>query len=369
MLFPTLALLTLLAPDGASAPAAPADDAAFAIRAARVHIGDGQIVEKGVVLIEGGRIRAVGRDVPVPTGAKVIEHDGDLSAGMIALHDYSGASSENYESTRAMMPEAELRHAFDPDHKDFERLLEEGITSVVISASPGALVGGTTAVVKTSGGRVLKERAQLHLSFSANSLLRNRYPTSYAAAVAELDSRFTDPQGTYAQARAGRVPVVMDANDKHEIQRAIAFAKRHELRGAISGAPYGGELAESLKGSGLGVILGPFNAGMERRALLAATRLAEVGVPFGFGLDSPSRHAASLRMSAAALLREGLPRTAAWRALSSDAARIAGVDSKVGRIAAGLDADLVLWSGDPLDLGSKILGVYVDGKRVQGEVK
>jgi imidazolonepropionase-like amidohydrolase len=368
MLFPTLALLTLLAADGAP-PKAAAAEGAFAIRAARVHVGDGQIVEKAVVLIEDGRIRAVGRDVPVPKGAKLVEHDGDLSAGMIALHDYSGAQSENFESTRVMMPEAELRHAFDSDHADFSRLVAEGITSVVISASPGALVGGTTSVVKTSGGRVLKDRAQLHLSFSSPALQRNRYPTSYSSAVSELSARFADPRGTYAQARAGRIPVVIDAKEKHEIQRAIAFTKKFELRGVISGAHHGGELAESLKGAGLGVILGPFTMGMERRSLKAAVRLSEVGVPFGFGLDSPYRHAASLRMSAAALLREGLPRKNAWRALSSDAARLAGVDSKVGRIAAGLDADIVLWSGDPLDLGSKVVAVYVDGKLVQGEAK
>jgi imidazolonepropionase-like amidohydrolase len=65
-------------------------------------------------------------------------------------------------------------------------------------------------------------------------------------------------------------------------------------------------------------------------------------------------------------VREGLDPVTAWKALTSDAARIAGVADRVGRLAAGLDADFVLWSGDPLDLTSSVEAVFVDGVQVHG---
>ena len=65
-------------------------------------------------------------------------------------------------------------------------------------------------------------------------------------------------------------------------------------------------------------------------------------------------------------VRAGVERSSAWRALTVDAARIAGVFNRVGSIGPGKDADLVLWSGDPLDLGSSIEGVYVNGNAVTG---
>jgi imidazolonepropionase-like amidohydrolase len=68
-------------------------------------------------------------------------------------------------------------------------------------------------------------------------------------------------------------------------------------------------------------------------------------------------------------VRNGLPRDAAWRALTVGAAQILGVADRVGRIDKGADADIVLWSGDPLDLGSRVVAVYVDGVCAYGAEK
>jgi imidazolonepropionase-like amidohydrolase len=73
-----------------------------------------------------------------------------------------------------------------------------------------------------------------------------------------------------------------------------------------------------------------------------------------------------LRFSAALCVRAGLEPEVAWKALTSDGARIANVHKELGRLDAGLDADFVLWTGDPLDLTSAVVEVYVDGVRVHG---
>lgn len=346
------------------------------IRCARLHTGDGEVREDAAVLLRNGLIEAIGSaqatdDLLRAAGVEpgdivVVEHDGDVSAGLIALHDFSGASGEEYDSTRALLPETRLAYAFDPDHSDFERLVEEGITTIVLTPSSQALAGGLTAVVKTANGRVLDDRAQLHLSVSSVALSSLRYPTSYDGALAEFDARFESGEAVFAEAQAGSLPVLIEAREKHEIQKALDLAQRYGLRGAVSGASRAGELADALRTSGLAVVYRPFDLGMERRSLESVVALAEAGVPFGFSLDAPYRHPASLRLEAAACVREGLSRDAALRALTSDAAAIAGVDKHVGRLIPGMDADLVLWSGDPVDLGSAVVAVYVDGERAYG---
>ncbi|MFT5050700.1 MAG: hypothetical protein ACI8QZ_002103 [Chlamydiales bacterium] len=336
----------------------------YAIKAGRVHVGGGQVLDDATVVIADGKIVSVLKaGAEVPAGVEVVEHDGDLSAGLIALQDFSGAQGENFDSTRTLMPDADLSYAFQPEHSDFERLLSEGITSIVLAPSRSSLVGGVTAVVKTHGGRVLKRRAHLELSLAASSLHHDRYPTSYAGALAEFDERLGSDEGAFADAQAGKLPVVIRADSKHEVQRAVAFARKHGLKGAIAGGSRSGELAASLRDAGLAVIYRPFTPGMETRSLRSVALLAEAQVPFGFGLEAPFRHPVSLRLAAAACMAAGLDAPAAWNALTVDAAKIAGVESSVGVVAAGKDADLVLWSAAPLDLGSSVVAVYVDGVR------
>ena len=334
----------------------------LAIRADRLLLADGQAVAPGVVLVENGRITAAGADVAVPEGATLVVHKGTASAGMIALHAAVGAAAELRDSTRTVLPEAEVVRAFDPGHPDFGDLAAAGITSVVLAPLPVSLCGGQSALVKTSGGTVVEPNAQLALGFSAQSLRNDRGPTSFGGALAELDQKLEKPEGPFALAAQKKLPVLFEVATREDVLRAVGFAARHGLRGAVHGAPWAGELAEPIRSADLSVICGPFAIGCERRDLLAVVSLGKAGVPFGFGLDAPWDAPASLRTSAAMCVREGLDRSVAWRALTSDAARIVGAEARIGTLAPGSDADLVLWSGDPLDLSSSVVAVYVDGK-------
>ena len=338
----------------------------LAIQAERIYLGDGSIIEKGVILIEGGVIRAVGAGVDIPENASDIDHKGAASAGMIALHGYCGATGEVRDPTRAVMSEAEIALAFKPDHYDFSDALRAGITSVVLTPTPQGLVGGVGAVVKTASGRTLTKEAQLSLGFSAECLSQNRFPTSFAGAVAELERRFEKPEGSFAKAASGKLPVLFEANSREDVLRAVDFATRHKLNGAINGAEWAGELAQEIKSTRLSVICGPFDVGEQRRTIKAVIALVEAGVNIGFGLDSPWKHPAALRLGAALCVREGLARGAAWKALTSNAAQIAGVADHVGRLERGLDGDIVLWSGDPLDLTSSVQAVFIGGQRIYG---
>lgn len=345
---------------------APAPASTTVFRAPKLHLGDGTVLDDGVLIVQNGVITQVGSKLEVPKGAGVIEHDGAISPGLIALHSYDGAGAELHDGTREVLPEAEARHAFASGHSDFRRARHAGITSLVLAPTPEGLVGGQSVVVKTSGGKVVKDSAHLALGLSSRALNSNAFPTSYAGAMQELDRMFAGGEGAFGRALSGSLPVLMEVSDRAETMRALALAKKHRLQGALYGSIWAEELAPQLAESQLSVITTPFDVGDSERQVRSVVALGEAGVRFGFGLDAPARHPESLRFGAALCVRGGLGADAALRALTGDAAAIAGASGRIGRLARGLDADLVLWSGEPTALTSQLEAVYIDGKLVHG---
>jgi imidazolonepropionase-like amidohydrolase len=387
----------------AVAPTALAQESpVLQIRAKEIVLGDESRVEDGILVIEGGRIARVGRGVEPDPSLPLIEHDGVLTAGMIACQTQSGAVGETDDTQRSFLPEARLVYAFDPESSDFEKALEAGITTMVLTPGGNNVVGGLTAVVKTHGGTVVSPQGHLALSFAGPALGQttrqqffffdaelepevhtgqplaanggpentevarrgSRAPTSYVGALRMLRERFGDPDSVFGSAARGELPVFIEARDRHEVLRAASFAREKGLKGVLYGAPLAGDpgLLGPLKESGLGVVVGPYAVGQLTRSLASVRILQEAGISVGFALNGPSRAADELRFSAVMALGAGADAAAVWRALTVDAAALAGVDARVGSLERGKDADLVLWSGDPLDLGSRVEAVYVDGK-------
>jgi imidazolonepropionase-like amidohydrolase len=417
-----LALSTSAAPaasggaEGVSASLAPATaPRVLQIRAKELWTAGGTRIADGLLVVAEGRIRAVGKAAEIDPAQALVVHDGVVTAGLVGCYARSGTAGELQDDTRTVLASADARHAFDPRSREVERALQAGITALSIVPGPGNLVGGLACVVKTSGGRVLKPEAALALSLTNTALGRStaqggfffgqaeagrdagagdaagelfaepdggpessgwstrgtRAPTSYAGALATLRRLFARDAGVFARARRGDLPVTIEAWDRHEVLRATALARELELAGAIRGAPLAGdpEVVAALKASGLGVIVGPYSAAQTTRSLASLAALAAAGVPVAFALDAPAHSPLDLRISAARAVRAGAPREAAWKALTEDAARLAGVADAAGSLAVGRDADFVLWSGDPLDLTSRPVAVYVDGQLAWSEAK
>jgi imidazolonepropionase-like amidohydrolase len=307
-----------------------------------------------------------GEDLAVPEGVPLLELDGVLTAGLVGCVSSAGTRDAYHESARALLAEARVADGLSPSHPDFQRALAAGITTLAIAPSPANVAGGLTAVVKADGSEFLSRGGHLALSFEDDALQADRFPTSYSGALAALERELAEPSGIWTEAAEGRLPVLLYAQERHEVQRAVEFARRHGLRGALVGAPLGGELAAQLAESGLGVVLEPLAASSPRRQLDSVLRLAEAGVPLAFRLEGLDGGTQPLRMSAARALRAGLSPELAWSALTASAAAIAGVEERVGTLAPGKDADFVLWSGDPLDLTSEVRWVFVRGERAHG---
>jgi imidazolonepropionase-like amidohydrolase len=359
--------LALFATQSAHEAVHAAPPRAVAIRAEHVWLGDGRVLDKGIVIMSEGHITDVGTDIDVPAGMGTIEHKGTLTAGLVSLHGYSGSPGDMHDDTRPDLPGAKVASSFDSTQYDFEDAREAGITTLVLTPMAEGVAPGIAAVVKSLGGTIVSDEAMLTLVFTENGLNQGREPTSISGAMKMMEQMFQSKVGVIERAADGKLPCLFEVGEKHDISRALEFARAHKLRGAVHGVALAGEMAEEIHAADLDVIVPALGVGTERRALKAVIKLHKEGVRFGFGLDSPFNNPAQLRLSVVMCVREGLEPQVAWTALTSDAARIAGAGDRLGRIEKGLDADVVLWSGDPLDLGSRIEAVYVGGVEVPGE--
>ena len=345
----------------------PAGPETFALRADVVHIGDGTTIENGVVIIEGDTIKSVGTEAG--EGVRVVEVDGHVSPGLIAVRDGTGAESENNESTRKMTPTADVSRAFDPTNPAWKHVVDQGVTTVVMTPSSSAIAGGTAAVVSPARGEIVQREVLLPLGLSSRSISFAVAPTSYAGMYQMLDDAFASADGDspLARAKSGELPVLLEAISRVEVGNAIAFAKKYGLSGALVGAPRAGDQVDAIKDAGLSVVFEPAEIGAQPHRTASALALEKAGIPFAFTSDAQSRGAASMRMTAARFLRDGLKRESAIKALTQTPATIAGIDATHGTVAAGKVADLVVWSGDPLELTSRVLQVYAGGEAALAE--
>lgn len=372
------------------------------IRAKSIWVGDGAKIEDGVLLVEGGRIRKVGRGVELDSRVPLVEHYGVITAGIVVCNAQAGAAGEAFDETRALLPEARIADAFSPEHSDFDRAVAAGITTLVLAPTAENVAAGLSAAVKTAGGRVLQREAHLLLSFSNAALDKGdagfsfffgaadeelaqggrpedtessrrgaRAPTSYSGALAELEQRLARPEGAFSRIARGDLPVILEAWERHEVMRAVRFATKHKLKGALRGASLASDptVLAAIQASGLGVIVGPFELGQPTAALESVRALTAGGVPTAFALGGSEASPEQIRLSAALAVQAGADAAAVWRALTIDAARVAGIEDRVGLLERGRDADFVLWSGDPLDLRSRVVAVYVDGNLAHGDAR
>ncbi|MCP5022850.1 MAG: amidohydrolase family protein [bacterium] len=364
----------------------------FVLEADHVHTGSGPTLEPGKVWVRDGKIVAVGVDVDAPEGTPSIHVEGHLSAGMIALGETSLLGREAADTTRFIMPEAEGRLGFDPKMPALPRLAQEGITTVVLTPPSHSLVAGRGVIAKTGNGRIVATAESMHMAFdsamfqgrsdpsngtsfgggfivfggASGAVNPNGYRTSYPGASALLEERMADGKGSFGSLSKGKLRGWLRSTNRAEATRALSFAMRHKIQGTLEAGARIGDLAAQVRASGLGVALRAFGERGSHFSAQSAVALASQSVPFGFCINAKSRHASSLRLSAAICRRAGLSQQATWAALTSGAATATGIQDLVGELAPGRDADLVLWTGAPTELTSQVLRVWVDGQAISG---
>jgi imidazolonepropionase-like amidohydrolase len=399
----------------AAQQAKPAPEGSFAVRCGTLHLGDGsEPLRDAWLVIVDGKVQRASREAP-PSDLPVVDCSQKVvMPGIVAVDsDLGDATDTEYQ----VSPDALAVDAFDFD-RTWRAALEGGVTTAYLSPGRLRLVSGQGAVVKLAGtdivARILTENACLRVNFGDQALQaprvfeppthatdedpllpsRIQLPTSRISVLAELRALFASSadadaalagegpaQHRYDLAPlravvAGTLPVRAAASRGAEIRQALALQQELGLRlvledpqeiAAVASAAAAQKVMATFR---VPVRLGQSNPGGEDRLdpargphFDAPAHAARAGMVFGLvpSTDVPLR---DYLMAVAIAVRHGLPTAAALRSVGLDAARVLGVDNRVGALTAGKDADFVVLSGDPLAVGSMVESTWIDGRRV-----
>ena len=374
--------------------ALPAGAQTLAIVGGDVHTGDGEILRGATVLVEAGRITAVGSDLEAPADAEVVSAEGMVvTPGFLDAHTLLGAGGGQDDETPPPLGEGPVlpaARAADRFREDLAPLwLRAGVTAVYLAPDSRLVLGGTGAVVKLAGSRetaIVDDEVAVAASFG-ESAVGNRPPgreaptarTTRQGMIYELrntliaageDSIEGEAGRTLGRLLAGEIPLRMLANTPDDIETALRVAGEFDLRLVVDQAAGASAVSDRLADADIPVVVGPMVLGigdggpMELRDHTpeAAAILHRAGVRIA--LSTFAGRGRSVWMEAVLASAHGLPREAALAAVTSDAADILGVGDRLGRLAPGFDGDLVVWDAHPISTWARTAVVIVDGQIV-----
>lgn len=366
-------------------------------------------VEGGTVLIRDGRIEAVGADVAVPEGATVVDATGRwVLPGFVEAHGHVGiheegegvAGDDTNEMTGPNMAAVRAIDAVNIDDEGFRDALAGGVTSVVVKPGSGNPIGGQSVALKSWGGRTIDEQV-ISAAVSVKSALgenpkrvyggKNQTPSTRLGTALVIREAFTAAQH-YRAARAAAeakgepfktdlglatLARVLDGElvwDQHthrhdDIATAIRLADEFGYRLVVNHGTEGHKLADVLAERDVPVIFGPMFTSRSKvelrdRAIANLAALARAGVRVAITTDHPVVPINFLVHQATLAVKEGLPRQIALEALTVNPAAFLGLEGRVGALEPGRDGDVVVWSGDPLDVHARAEHVLIEGRTV-----
>ncbi|WP_101927241.1 MULTISPECIES: amidohydrolase family protein [Luteimonas] len=370
------------------------------IRNATVHTATAQGTLEGTdVLVRGGRIAAIGRGLAAD-GVQSVDAAGrpltpTLFGGVtgIGIEEVSGESGTRDDrltlgeaSDMAVRPEFDVTQAYNPDSIVLPVATVEGIGFTLLSAgSASSIIGGQGAVMRLDGSVDPAGPKVLHLALGAAGAAQSG--ESRAAQWMLLDQLIDEARGrlpadshvaalTPAGRRAlvryldGDGVIVVGVNRAADIRQLLRWSKRHDLRIAIRGGAEAWKLAPELAAARVPVFVDPLvnlpsDFDQLGATLQNAARLQAAGVQVAFAQASDASHnARKLRQLAGNAVANGLPWDAGLAGLTRVPAEVLGVDARLGSIAVGKAADLVLWTGDPLDVAHTAVQTWFDGRAI-----
>jgi hypothetical protein len=382
------------------------------IRDATVHtMTAAGTLEHTDILISGGKIAAIGHGLNAPANAEIIAAGGrPVTPGLFGGIGHLGIEEIGEESTvddyalklGSMRPEFDVTLAFNPDSVVLGVNRIGGITFAMLAPSAEAGGKGSSGTIIAGQGSMARLDGSLeptaHALFvvvggGANELSGGTRAAQFMLlqqAIAEVrapkallpgDTRLLTPGGrqalaTYLEGASPIVPagdslasrsVVFSADRASDIRQVIAFARREKLHVAISGGAEAWRVAPELAAARIPVFLDPLDDLPDSfdavgSTLENAARLQHAGVKIAFSFDDPAPHnIRKIRQAAGIAVAHGLPWEEALAAITRNPAEIFGVTAANGSLARGRPADLVLWSGDPLEVTTLADRVFIQG--------
>ena len=397
----------------AALPAAAGD---IAVRGERIHTGTGETIENGVVVIRDGRIAAVGPAdrVRIPGGMRVLDA-AVVTPGLIDAHSVVGLAGalnqphdqDQVEHSEAVQPELRAIDAYNAREVLVGWLRDFGVTTIHTGHGPGEIVSGQTMIVKTAGGTaedaVIVPAAMVAATLGSDALAAEesgrKSPGTRAKVSAMLRSELVAAQ-TYADKIAkaardrdadapdrdlrkealaavlnGERPLLVTAQRHQDILTALRIADEFGIDVVLDGAAESYLVLDEIRAAGVPVILHPPMARAwgetENMSLTTAAKLREAGIPFALqsGYESYVPKTRVVLFEAAMLLGHGVAFDDALASVTLDAARLLGIDERVGSIEKGKDGDLALFDGDPFEFTTHATATIIDGVQVSDTVR
>ncbi len=366
------------------------------IRNATVHTAAARgSLEHSDVLVQGGVIRAVGPGLSAPAGVAVVEAAGKpltpaLFGGItdIGIEEVSGESA-TVDSTlklddQPLRPEFDVTLAFNPDSVLIPVARLDGIGFTMLGANTGGgFIAGQGGVVRLDGSADPVGPHALFIRLGASGaeltgtsraaqwmLLEQMVSEARGRVPADSPHALLTPAGraTLARYLAGQGRIVVQVDRAADIRQLLRWAGREKVKIAIAGGAEAWRLAPQLAQAGVPVFvdgLGNLPTSFDQlgATLQNAARLQAAGVPVSFAQrDDASHNARKMRQLAGNAVANGLPWGDGLAGLTRVPAQALGVGDRLGTIEPGKLADLVLWEGDPLDVGHYAEQVWLGGR-------
>ena len=378
-----------------------------------VHTMDGLVIPNGYVAVNEGKIARVGpmEDCPADWKGEVLDAEqGHIMPGFVDAHSHLGMfgdalgfeADDGNESTDPCTPHLRAIDAINPLDRCFREAREAGVTTVLTGPGSANPVSGQFAAVKTAGrwvdAMVLKAPVAMKMALGENpkSVYNERHETpvtrmATAAIIREnlakaveygekLDRAAEDEDEDKPDYDAkleallpvvrGELPVHIHAHRADDIATGIRISKEFGLKCVIVHGTEGHLIADLLAQENIPVITGP-SLGDRSKPELAnmtiegANILHLQGVKIAICTDHPVTPEQYLPLCAALAVKGGMNPESALAAITIRPAEIAGVADRVGSLTPGKDADIVITSGHPINLLSRVRAVFIEGKRVK----
>lgn len=399
-------------------PPAPIGAAPIALRNGTIHEMTGRAPYVGTLVIDGDRILAVGPSVTPPADARVVDatglhvYPGLIDAGTSLGLTEIGAvrATVDHQEIGEINPNARTEVAVNPDSELLPVARVNGVTSAIV-APRGGLIAGTSALMHTDGwtweDMTIRAPLALHLNWPGKPGFSpwgggppGADPDMAGKAEEERERKIELIRDAFADARAyrtaraamdrngvphhdfepkweamlpvldGRIPVVVSVRWAEDIKSVVEWAEAEKVRLILSGADDADPVIDLLREKKVPVVLESVFDFPPRRYMAydmsfgLAGRLHAAGIPFCFSMGSEASNSRNLPYSAAMAVAFGLPADAALDGLTAAPARIFGVADRVGTLAPGLEADLLVTDGSPLELRTQVRHVFIDGREV-----
>ena len=378
----------------------------LAIVGGRVLPIEGSPFEGGAILIEDGAITALGPDIRVPDGVDRVDAEGKvILPGLIDAHVHLGvheeaegwAGQDTNEMTNPVTPQVRALDAINPEDLGFQDAVSGGVLTVNVNPGSGNPIGGQTVALRCAGRTVdemvLRAPSGLKSALGENPKRvygdRKEFPSTRLGTAAVIRESFVKAANYLDKREHGsgepverdlrwealamvlrrEIPWRQHCHRADDIATALRLADEFGYRLVIDHGTEAALLADRIAERAVPVLIGPLltsrsKVELRRRSLANPGKLATAGVEIGIITDHPVVPIQLLHVQAALAVKEGLDPATALRAITLTPARVLGLDDRLGSLAPGKAATLCIWSGDPLDVRSRVEAAWIDGRQV-----